>query len=223
LDEEGDDRMALSGVITLALALATGAGDRLLLCRPNVTGDAALARGDAVLEAARKSGRFLDYGVICVDAAESARAARRIGLEHAVSATAEGRVDGSRYVLVLSDAATEAERARQSLDVAPGADAVAPLRTGLDKLLATLPKKPGPDKAHVAAWSVVGAGAVAVIAGVVVAGQARDAADRANSAQDPASYTSARGEWKSKRTTAGVLAGAGAVAVAAGLTWRFAF
>jgi hypothetical protein len=62
-----------------------------------------------------------------------------------------------------------------------------------------------------------------MLAGIVVAGQARDAADRANSAQDPAAYTSARAEWTSKRTTAGVLLGAGGVAVAAGLTWRFAF
>jgi hypothetical protein len=215
--------MLLPGVMTLALALSAGTGDRVLLCRPEVTGDAALARGDAVLEAARRSGRFLDYGVVCVDAAEGARAARRVGLDHAVSASAEGRVDGSRYVLVLSDAATEAERARQSLEVRPGADAVAPIRAGLDRLLATLPKKPGPDPAHVAAWTIVGAGAVAMVAGIVVAGQARDAASRANSAQDPATYTSARAEWSSKRTTSGVLLGVGGVAVAAGLTWRFAF
>ncbi len=215
--------MLLPGVMTLALALAAGAGDRVLLCRPNVTGDAALARGEAVLEAARRSGRFLDYGVVCVDAAEGARAARRVGLEHAVSATAEGRVDGSRYVLVLSDAATETERARQSLEIAPGADAVAPLRSGLDRLLATLPRKPGPDPAHVAAWTIAGAGAVAMIAGIVVAGQARDAASRANAAQDPASFTSARADWSSKRTTSGVLLGVGGAAVAAGLTWRFAF
>ena len=215
--------MVLPGVMTLALALATGAGDRLLLCRPSVTGDPALARGDAVLEAARKTGRFLDYGVVCVDAAEGARAARRVGLDHAVSATAEGRVDGSRYVLVLSDAATETERARQSLEVAPGADAVAPLRAGIDKLLGTLPRKPGPEPAHVAAWAIAGAGAVAMIAGVVVAGQARDSASRANSAQDPATYTSAHKDWSSKRTTSGVLLGVGGAAVAAGLTWRFAF
>jgi hypothetical protein len=215
--------MALSGVITLALALAAGAGDRLLLCRPNVGGDAALARGEAVLEAARKTGRFLDYGVVCVDAAESARAARRVGLEHAVSATAEGRSDGSRYVLVLADSATEVERARQSIDVAPGADPVAPLRASLGRLLDTLPPKPGPDRAHVAAWAVAGAGAVAMVAGIVLAGQARDAADRANSATDLGTWVKARDDWQRKRTTSGVLLGAGGAAVAAGLTWRFAF
>ncbi len=215
--------MALSGVMTLALVLAAGTGDRLLLCRPNVTGDAALARGDAVVEAARKTKRFLDYGVVCVDAAESARAARRVGLAHAVSAVAEGRVDGSRYVLVLADAASETERARQSLDVAPGADAAPPLRAGLARLLATLPRRPGPDVAHVAAWSIAGAGAAAMIAGLVVAGQARDAADRANAASDLGAWVGARDDWRRKRTTSGVLLGAGGAAVAAGLTWRFAF
>lgn len=215
--------MALSAVTTLALALATGAGDRLLLCRPTVSGDAALARGDAVLDAARRTGRFLDYGVVCVDPAESARAARRVGLGHAVSATAEGRSDGSRYVLVLADAATEQERARQSLEVAPGADAVAPLRAGLTRLLSALPRPPGPDRAHVAAWAVAGAGAAAVIAGAVVAGQARDAADRANAAGDLGAFARARDEWRRKRTASGVLLGAGGAAIAAGLAWRFAF
>lgn len=215
--------MALSGVITLALALAAGAGDRLLLCRPNVSGDPALARGEAVVEAARKTGRFLDYGVVCVDAAESARAARRVGLDHAVSATAEGRSDGSRYVLVLADAATEAERARQLLEIAPGADPVAPLRASLGKLLDTLPPRPGPDRAHVAAWAVAGAGAVAMVAGIVLAGKARDAADRANSAPDLGTWVKARDDWQRKRTASGVLLGVGGAAIAAGLTWRFAF
>lgn len=215
--------MALSGVMTLVLALGAASGDRLLLCRPNVAGDAALARADAVLAAARKSDRFLDYGVPCADPAESARAARRMGLAHAVSATAEGRPDGSRYVLVLADAATEGERARQSLDVAPGADAVAPLRASFSKLLDALPRKPGPDPKHVAAWAIAGAGAVAVVAGVVVAGQARDAADRANSAADLGTWVKARDDWQTKRTTSGVLLAAGGAAIAGGLTWRFAF
>ncbi len=216
--------MALYGVLTLALAVASSAGgDRILLCRPKVTGDPALARGDAVVEAARKSQRFLDYGVVCDDVAESARAARRMGLVHAISATAEGRLDGSRYVLVLADASTEGERAQQTLDVAPGADAVAPLRSAMSRLLDALPPKPGPKPAHVAAWGVAGAGAAALVAGTVFALQARDAADRANGAADPAAYTSAKREWKGKRTASGVLIGAGGAALAAGLTWRFAF
>ncbi len=215
--------MALSGVITLVLALGAASGDRLLLCRPNVAGDPGLARADAVVEAARRTGRFLDYGVPCVDAAESARAARRMGLAHAVSATADGRADGSRYVLVLADAATEGERGRQSLDVAPGADAVPALRASFSRLLDALPRKPGPDPQHVAAWSIAGAGAVAVIAGIVVAGQARDAADRANSAADLGTWVKARDDWQGKKTTSGVLFAVGGAAIAGGLTWRFAF
>jgi hypothetical protein len=216
--------MALPGVMTLALALAAGAGgDRLLLCRPKVTGDPALARGEAIAEAARKDGRFLDYGVVCEDAAESARAARRMGLPHAVSTRAEGRADSSRYVLVLADSQSEARRAERSLDVAPGADAVRPLRTALSQLLESLPPKPGPNMAHVAAWSVTGVGVAAMVAGAVVASQARDAASRANSAKDLGAYVQARKDWQRKRTTSGVLLGAGGAAVAAGLTWRFAF
>ncbi|HEY6098132.1 MAG TPA: hypothetical protein VIW03_01790 [Anaeromyxobacter sp.] len=216
--------MALPGALTLTLALAAGAsGDRLLLCRPKVTGDPALARGDAVVEAARKDGRFLDYGVVCEDAAESARAARRMGLSHAVSARAEGRADFSRYVLVLADSQSEASRAERSLEVAPGADAVRPVRTALAQLLESLPPKPGPSASRIAAWSLAGAGAVAVVAGAVVASQARDAAARANSAPDLGAHVRARDEWQRKRTASGVLLGAGGAALAAGLTWRFAF
>jgi hypothetical protein len=216
--------MVLPGVLTLTLALAAGAGgERLLLCRPKVTGDPALARGEAILEAARKDGRFLDYGVVCEDPAESARAARRMGLSHAVSARAEGRADASRYVLVLADGQTEEKRAERSLEVAPGGDAVRPVRLALAQLADSLPRPPGPSAAHVAAWSIAGAGAAALVAGVVVASKARDAARRANSAQDLATHVQARDDWQRKRTTSGVLLGTGGAAVAAGLTWRFAF
>ena len=216
--------MFLPGVMTLALALAAGAGgDRLLLCRPKVTGDPALARGEAIAEAARRDGRFLDYGVVCEDAAEGARAARRMGLPHAVSTRAEGRADASRYVLVLADSQTEASRAERSLEVAPGADAVRPLRSALSQLLESLPPRPGPNPAHVAAWSIAGAGAAALVAGTVVASRARDAAARANAAQDLGAYVEARNDWQRKRTTSGVLLGVGGAAVAAGLAWRFAF
>jgi hypothetical protein len=216
--------MALSGALTLALAMAASAGgDRLLLCRPKVTGDPALARGEALAEAARKGGRFLDYGVVCDDAAEGARAARRMGLAHAVSATAEGRLDGSRYVLVLADAVGEAERAVRTVDVSPGADAVRPVRAALGQLLASLPPRPGPRPARVAAWSIAGAGAAALVAGTVFALEARDAAERANAAGDPSAFASARSEWRSRRTASGVLLGAGAAALAGGLAWRFVF
>lgn len=216
--------MALHGVLTLALALAAGAnGDRFLLCRPKVTGDPALARGEAISEAGRRDGRFLDYGVVCEDAAEGARAARRMGLGHAVSARAEGRADSSRYVLVLADSQSETQRAERFLEVAPGADAVRPLRSALSQLLDTLPPRPGPKPAHVAAWSIAGAGVAALVAGGVIASQARSAASRANSAPDVAAYLEARNEWRRKRTASGMLLGVGGAAVAGGLTWRFAF
>jgi hypothetical protein len=216
--------MAAPVALTLALALAAGpGGDRILLCRPKVTGDAALARGDAVVEAARRAGRFLDYGVPCEDPAESARAARRVGLAHAVSATADGRVDGSRYLLVLSDAATEAERARRAIEVAPGADGVTPLRGALSELLGTLPRPPGPRYPHLGAWTTVGAGVAALAAGVVLAGSARAAADAAGAATDAATYTRERDRFGSRRTASGAALGIGAAAVAGGLAWRFAF
>lgn len=216
--------MAVSTALTVVLALASVAGpDRVLLCRPRVTGDAGLARPDALAEAGRRAGRFLDYGVACEDGPEGARAARRVGLGHAVTATAEGRGDGSRFVLVLSDATTEAERARRAVDVAPGREAAAPLRAALAELLLSVPAPPGPRGAHVAAWVTVGAGVVALAAGAVTALGARSSADTASRAQDPAAYTAARAEWRSRRDLGGVLLGAGALAIAGGLTWRYAF
>jgi hypothetical protein len=216
--------MAIPGALTLALALAAGGGgERVLLCRPKLTGDPALARGEVLLEAAKQVGRFLDYGVPCEDAAEGARAARRVGLAHAVSATAEGRLAGSRYELVLAAAADETERARRSIDVAPGADAAAPLRGALGELLATLPADPAPPRRHVGAWTTFGAGVASLAAGVVLAFQARSAADDADSATDPAAYAHARERWSSRRAASGWLLGAGVVAAGAGLTWRYAF
>lgn len=216
--------MALPGALTLTLVLAASAGgDRLLLCRPKVVGDPALARGDALAEAGRKDGRFLDYGVVCEDPAESARAARRMGLAYAVSATAEGRAEASRYQLVLADSATEAPRAVRSVEVAPGADAVRPLRGALAQLRDALPPRPGPKASRIAAWSLVGAGAAALVAGVVVASQAREAADEANAAADVGTHVRATKDWEKKRATSGALLGAGGAALAAGLTWRFAF
>ncbi len=216
--------MVLSGVMALALVMSAGAGgERLLLCRPKVSGDPALARGDAILEAARKDGRFLDYGVVCEDAGEGARAARRMGLSHAVSTRAEGRAEASRFMLVLADAETGQRRGERSLEVAPGGDAVRPMRTALAQLADSLPRPPGPRPARIAAWSLVGAGAAALVAGAVVASQARSAATRANQAQDLVAHLEARDEWKRKRTASGVLLGAGGVVVAAGVTLRLAF
>lgn len=211
------------GVLTLALALTGAADGRLLLCRPRIAGDAALARGEAVVDAGRRSSRFLDYGVACEDAAEGARAARRAGLSYAVATTAEGRVEGSRYVLVLSDATTEAERARRVLDVAPGTEAVRPLRAALSALVGTLPPPPGPRPARVAAWSIAGAGVAALAAASAVALQARASAEDMDAAGDAAAYTRARERWDQRRSWSAIGFGVGGAALAAGLTWRFAF
>jgi hypothetical protein len=215
--------MAFSLTLVLALA-ASASGDRTLLCRPRIEGDPALARAEAVSRAAASRGsKFLDYGVPCQDTAEAARAARRAGLAHAVASVAEGRADGSRYVLVLADAQTEQERAKRSVEVAPGADAVRPVRSALDELLKSLPPRPGPKPAHVAAWSIAGAGAAALAAGAVLAFQARDAADRVEGATSPEAYTGALHELSGKRRARNATLAAGGGALAAGLTWRFVF
>jgi hypothetical protein len=218
--------MALSGALTMALALAAsaGGGERVLLCRPKILGDPALARAESVTAAVRAGDRrFLDYGVVCEDAGEGARAARRAGLPHAVAATAEGRADGSRYVLVLADSESAAVRARRALDVAPGEDAVRPLRSALAKLLESLPPEPGPTPAHVAAWSVTGLGVAALAAGVAFTLGARDAADTAGAATELGARIRARNDWQERRRNAGVAYGAGGALVAAGLAWRIAF
>jgi hypothetical protein len=217
--------MAWTGAVAMALALVAGGGeDRLLLCRPRILGDPALARGEAVVQAGRAlGGRFLDYGVPCEDAAEGARAARRAGLGHAVSATAEGRTEGSRYVLSLAAARGEAELARRTLEVPPGADATGPVKDALSQLVASVPRADAGRRSRVAPWALVGAGAAALAAGAALAASASDAADRANAAASPADYTAARAEWKSKRTWSAVALVAGGAAMAAGLTWRFAF
>jgi len=215
------------GALSLVLALsAAGGPERLLLCRPKVLGVPAQARPEAVAAAGRAAGgRFLDYGVVCEDAGEGARAARRAGLGHAVTATAEGRPEASRFVLVLSDAATESERARRTLEVPAGKDAVRPVRDALGELLAAVPVPPraGPSGRSIAAWTAVGAGVAMVAAGALLSRQAADAADRANAATDPSTYTSEREAWRGKRRLSGIAFAAGGVAVAGGLTLRFAF
>lgn len=217
--------MALTAALISALAIASAAaGDRLLLCRPQIAGDPALARGEAVAEAGRSmSGRFLDYGVACEDASEGARAAKRAGLAYAVTSSAQGRSEGTRYELALADADTEAVRARRVVDVAPGVEAVRPLRSALDQLVETLPPPPGPRAAHVAAWSVAAAGVAAVVAGTVFALQARDAADRAAAASDLSGWVRAKRDWDRYRTLSGASLAAGGAAIAAGVAWRFAF
>lgn len=217
--------MVLSGALTIVLALSLRAGDdRLLLCRPQVVGDPAQARPEAVTEAASKlRGRFLDYGAECRDPGEGARAARRAGLEHAVVSQAEGNAERTRYELVLADAEGDAVRARRVLEVKLSEQALPPVKGVLKDLLKTLPPDPGPDPQHVAAWSVAGAGAAAVVAGLVLASQAESAQSKANRASDPATYTRERKKARDKRSMSNLTLGVGGAAVAAGLTWRFVF
>jgi hypothetical protein len=217
--------MHLSGALTILLALGAGGGDeRLLLCRPEVTGDPARARPEAIAQAAAKlRGKFLDYGAECKDPGEGSRAARRAGLAHAVASKVEGSPEGSRYELVLSDAEGDGIRARRQLVLKPGADAVPPLKGELKELLKALPPKPGPDPQHVAAWSVAGAGAAVLIAGLVMSSRAEAAARKADDASSPAAYTSERKRAKQRRQTANITMGVGAAAVVGGLTWRFVF
>ncbi len=205
------------------LAAADGSAERLLLCRPMVAGDPALARADALLSAAAAFGtRFLDYGVACDGEGEAARAARRAGLPYAVASRAEGRTDGSRFVLTLAAARDERTLERREVLAVPGSDAVAPLRRSLSELLVAV--TPPPPRDHGAGpWVVVGAGAAAVAVGVGFALAARSAANDASSATTPQGYVDARNAWSARRTTSAVLLGVGAAAVAAGLTWRYAF
>ncbi len=128
---------------------------------------------------------------------------------------------------VTVTAKDEAENAAD--DVSAGAKAVtrarwtAPLKGTLQDLLKTLPPKPGPDPQHVAAWSVVGAGATVVVVGAVLASQARSAQSKANGATDPATYTRERKRARDRRSMSNLALGVGGAAVAAGLTWRFVF
>lgn len=217
--------MIATAVMTLVLAAGPGPGDRLLLCRPRVLGDPALARADAVASAARGLGqRFLDYGVPCETPQEAARAARRAGLGHAVSSTAEGRMEGSRFVLTLSEATAEREVAVRDLSVAPGQDPVPPVERALRELART--SEPPAARRSDGPWYVVGAGAAVLAAGTGFALAARSAAsarDDAYARGDAKAYVEKDASWRTWKTASGVALGVGAAAVAAGLTWRFAF
>ncbi len=221
----------------LALVLSAGAGaspagdaaGKLLLCRPRVLGDAALARAAAVSSAARAlPGRFLDYGVSCEDLAEASRAARRAGLDLALTSSAEGDAAGSRYVLSLASAAAEKELSRREVPVPAGEDAVAPLERALRELVASsrAPESPPPRAGRTAPWIVAGAGAAALAAGgafALTAGSDARARDRAGTTGDYRAYIERDASWRRWRTASAVALGVGGAALAAGLVWRFAF
>jgi hypothetical protein len=140
-----------------------------------------------------------------------------------VAATAEGTAEASRFVLVMADAETEAERGRRALQIVPGRDAAGPLATALDELLGTLPPPPGPRYPHLLPWVTVGVGVASLAVGAAFAVSARDAASAADSATTPSDYTSAHATWSARRTTSAVFLAIGAVGVAGGLAWRYAF
>jgi hypothetical protein len=212
-----------------SLLLAAGADPaaaepgRVLLCRPAVRGEPGLAKAEAVLVAARSFGeRFIDYGVACDGEEEALRAARRAGLSLATAAQAEGRSDGSRFLLTLSSTGEGKLLWRRELSVAPGADAVPPLKRSLQEMLSAIPRPPP----RVGPWVTVGAGAALLAAGGAFAMVARSdatAADRAAADRDVAGYLDKRAGWRRSRTASGVALGLGAAAVGAGLVWRFSF
>jgi hypothetical protein len=205
--------MPLTGLL-LMVALGAG-GERLLLCRPALAGDAALARPEALLEAARSLGRdLLDYGVPCESPAEAARAAARAGLERAISSNASGAPDGSRYTLILTSA-DEAELGRRQLQVATGADPVGPLA----EALRALRREAGlarPAWVAPTGWGLIGGGAVALAAGLVLGLQARDQARKADAASTPGDWLAAHDAWASRRRQSGLALALGGAAVAGG-------
>jgi hypothetical protein len=206
--------MPVTTALLVSLALGAGA-ERLLLCRPALAGDPALARAEAVREAGRALGReLLDYGVACESAAEAARAAGRAGLERAVWSVASGQAEGSRYTLVLTSAGDE-ELARRTLQVPTGADPVAPLAEAL-RGLQRAGTAARPAWARPAAWSLWAGGTVSVAAGVVLGLQARDQARRADAATTPQAWLGADGAWRRSRTWSAVALGVGGAALAGG-------
>jgi hypothetical protein len=213
--------MALTSALLVALALGA-APERILLCRPQVTGDPSLARADALAGAGRGlADRYLDYRIPCEATGEAARAAGRAGLHHGLYSSAQAQPEGSAYLLVLVSQGDE-EVARRALTVPPGADAEARLREALRELAGRVPQPPA-RWTGVAGWALLGAGAAALAAGGVLAVQARDQARRANQAATPGEYQAARDAWKGRRLASGVALGGGGAAVVAGLTLRLAF
>jgi hypothetical protein len=127
---------AITAVTLALLASASAPPARVLLCLPRVIGEVDRMRRGAVAFAVRDiPGRFLDYGVVCEGIPEAARAARRAGLDQALFSSVEQKGQTVEYVLSLSDAALEREIGRRSVSIAPGEDAVRPVRRALRELV----------------------------------------------------------------------------------------
>jgi len=213
--------MPLTSTLLLTLALTAGP-ERVLVCRPTVQGDAALARPDAVAEAVRPlTDLFLDYGVPCESLGEAARAASRAGLGHAVLSSADGQAEGARFLLVLTTAQAD-ELARRALQVPSGGDAAGAVRQALRELERQVPRPP-PRWPSVAGWTLLGVGAVALAGGAAFAVQARSEARQANTASTPQAYQVARDAWQRERSRGAASLAVGGAALAAGLTLRLAF
>jgi hypothetical protein len=217
-----------------ALALVTAAGpaapeklkeDRILLCRPSVQGNASSVPAEALTTAAKAfRNTFIDYGAPCEQDQESIGAAQRAGLRFAIRVGAEGKVGLSRFTLKLNDARTEKTVASQDVDVPSGADAVEPLKMALADLSHSSPTKNNGSVARSAApWYLVAAGAAVMAVGTGLALAAGSAASDRDSAKNTQTYISSDANWRKYRTMSGVGLGVGVAAVAAGLTWRFAF
>lgn len=215
----------------VALSLVTAAGpeklkeDRLLLCRPQVVGNPTGLPVNALLTAAKDFGKvFIDYGAPCEQNEESTGAARRAGVRFAIRPTVEGRVGQSHFVLTLNDAATDKATASREVDVPSGRDPVEPLKGALAELSHSSPQSTPSNKVvHNEAWYVVAAGAAVMAVGTGLAVAAGSAANDRDKATTSTKYINSDASWRKYKTMSGVSLGVGAAAVAAGLTWRFAF
>lgn len=212
--------LAAAALVAATLASA-GAKDRVLVCRPTIAGDPALARGEAIADAVRdRAERVLDYGVPCESSGEAARAARRAGLSRAVLVTAEGRTEGSLYALTVVDADERVIEVRR-LAIPPGADVVRPVAASLDAVFAELQRPQARRVQRRVAVGVAGGGLALIAAGVVAASVARDDAARANGASTPEDYLGARRAWERSRSFSAAAFGLGGAALAAGIAWRY--
>jgi hypothetical protein len=210
----------LASALLLAALAAEPSSDRVLLCRPAVAGDPALARADALLEAARALGdRLLDYGVPCESPGEAARAARRAGLAHALTAAAEGGSDGSVHEMAVVDADGRTLAIRKVI-APPGGDLRRSLEASLEALLDGVPRPAAERTRRRGALAIAGGGLALVAGGLALAAVARGEADRANGAATPLEFLEARHAWGRSRAWSGVALGLGGAALAAGIAWR---
>lgn len=213
--------LALAALAAFTLT-APPPGDRVLVCRPAISGDPALARGEVIAEAVRERGdRILDYGVPCESSGEAARAARRAGLPHAILATAEGRTEGSVYQLTVVDAEERVIEVRR-LAVPPGSGAVRPVGASLDALVAELHRPQTLRGRRKVALGIAGGGLALVAGGLALASVARDDAARANGAATPEDYLGSRRAWERARGWSAAAFAVGGAAIGAGLAWRLA-